>query len=418
MTPILRSAALLLLAALSARAQTSYEQAPIRYSTAKPTDAVASLQEGIDSGRVRFTYDSGRGYLASLLAALDISVSSQMLVFSKTSFQAPLISPQAPRAIYFNDDVYVGTVTGGEVLEISAVDPDLGAVFYSLAQKPADSPRFVRQTDACLQCHDSSGSTLGVPGHIVRSVFPSESGLPRLNLGSFRTTYRSPYAERWGGWYVTGEHGAMRHLGNATYADGGGPDALPAAMPAASYPAPTSDIVALMVLEHQTHLHNLVTRANFETRLAMLQCDEINALTGDPPGTLTDGTRARIQSNGEPLVEALFYSGEPGLPDPVRGSRDYVAAFEKRGPFDARGRSLRQFDLSRRMFRYPLSWLVYSRSFRALPPASLDYVVRRMGEILSGRDRSAAFSHLTKADRTAIREILDGTFPELARRLK
>jgi hypothetical protein len=410
-----RAAALLLgLAGLGLRPdEAAYELPPIRYSRTAPADPVAKL----DLRRLR--HDDAHGYLASFLEALEIPTSSQALVFSKTSFQLRRISPRSPRAIYFNDDVYVGWVQGGEVLEVSAVDPQLGAVFYTLSQQEVEAPRPVRQTDACLQCHDSRGLALGVPGHIVRSVYPSGDGTPQLSLGTFRTTDASPFAERWGGWYVTGEHGSMRHLGNVTYPDGA-PDVerlmerganvtdLAGRVEVEPYLSTGSDIVALMVLEHQTRIHNLITRANHETRIALVQCEDINRLTGDPPGTLSEGTRSRIRSNCEPLVEGLLFSGEAPLSSAVKGTSGFAEAFEKRGP-------LRQFDLRRRLFAVPCSYMIYSRAFAGLPPAATSYVSGRMREILLGRDAGKAYAHLSTEDRAAILKVLRETLPAFTR---
>jgi hypothetical protein len=387
---------------------------------------MAALQARIDAGTVTLAHEPDLGYLRSFLAALDVPPSSQTLVFSKTSFQRQRIGPRTPRALYFNDDIYVGYVKDGEVMEVSGVDPQLGSIFYTFSQAPAKRPRALRQTDNCLQCHDSRGLTLGVPGHIVRSVFAGEDGNPHLAMGTYHTTPKSPYAERWGGWYVTGEHGSMRHLGNVLYEEDPSVDLERLGTKGAnvtdlskfarldSYLGASSDIVALLVLEHQTHLHNLITRANHETRVAVLQSDEINRLLGTGSKELTEGTRSRIRAYGEPLVEALFSGGEPRFPDPVKGNTSFAADFEKRGPFDAKGRSLRQFDLRTRLFRHPLSYLVYSKAFAGLPPAARAYVSGRMRDILLGRDASKEYAHLSSADRAAILGILRETLPSLA----
>lgn len=401
-----------------------YELPPVRYSSTSPDEAVARLTREIGEGRAKLAFDEDHGYLKAFLEALRVPVSSQMLVFSKTSLQASRITPSFPRALYFNDDVYVGWVKGGEVMEISAVDPRLGAVFYTLAQRPDERPR--RQTHACLQCHDSRGLTLGVPGHVVRSVYPAGDGMPQFHRGSHKIDFRSPYEERWGGWYVTGKHGDMKHLGNVVFPDakdadlqqaaskGWNLDVLPPRVEASAFLTRSSDIVALMVLEHQAYVHNLLTRANHEARVAELQSQDINRLLNTPDAGLTEGGRSRVQYACEPLVEALFFSEEPLLTSLIQGG-PFMKEFEARGPFDRRGRSLRTFDLRKRMFRYPLSYLVYSKSFAALPKAARDYVARRFDDILSGRDKTPAFGHLTAEDRASIREILGETRPELLR---
>ncbi len=410
----------------SPRQQAAYDGSPVYYGKSKPSDPVAALEAKLAAGKAALAFDGSQGFLKSLLQAMDIPVSSQSLVFSKTSFQRQWINPRSPRALYFNDEVYIGWVQGGDVLEIASQDPQLGSVFYTVAQDPARPARFQRQTDNCLQCHDSSSLSMGVPGVTVRSVYPGGDGLPRFNLGGFRTTYRSPISERWGGWYVTGEHGAQRHMGNVIFPDDPNPDMkllgdrganltdLRAKADLEPYLTNTSDIVALMVLEYQTHVHNLITRANHETRLALAQNDDIARALGIPLRPLTEGTQRRLRYACEPLVEALLYSGEAVLTDRVKGNSSFVADFEKRGPFDRCGRSLRQMDLTKRMFKYPLSYLIYSKAFAGLPREAKEYVSGRLGEILAGRDHRKEFSHLTAEDRKVVVEIVKETLPVLS----
>ena len=104
-----------------------FEQAPIRYSATAPDNAVSRLQERLDAGSEALAWKEGTGWLASVLAALEVPISSQTLVFSKTSLQQARIGPRNPRALYFNDDVYVGYVRGGDVLEVSVADPRTSA---------------------------------------------------------------------------------------------------------------------------------------------------------------------------------------------------------------------------------------------------------------------------------------------------
>lgn len=411
----------LTLAAAGSPQQSTYDSPPINYSRSKPNDAVARL-----AGRSTLSFAGSQGYLRSLLKELEIPVSSQSLVFSKTSFQRQWINPRSPRAIYFNDEVYVGWVPGAEVLEIASQDPQLGSVFYTVEQDAGKPARFTRQTDNCLQCHDSTGLTLGIPGVTIRSVFSAADGQPRFNLGGFRTTYKSAFEDRWGGWYVTGAHGDLRHMGNVSFPDDPNPDMkqlrdrganlndLSKKIDVEPYLTDTSDIVALVVLEYQTAVHNLITRANHETRVALAQSDEINRALGAPLRPLTEGSKRRIGYACEPLVEALFYGEEAPLTAPIKGNSTFAAEFEKRGPFDRKGRSLRQFDLAKRIFRYPLSYLIYSKAFAGLPPEAREVVVGRMKEILDGRDSKAEFSHLSAEDRQAIREIVRDTLPGLA----
>jgi hypothetical protein len=263
----------------------------IQYSKAPAEDAIARLQRRIDAGEVKLQADDNFGYLRSVLRALAVPESSQVLVFSKTSFQAPRIAPRTPRALYFNDQVSVGFVRTGDVLEFASLDPKLGVVFYTLDQEPTAHPRFDRR-DTCLQCHQSGG-TLGVPGLVVRSVFPDSTGMPLFHAGTFVTDHRSPLKERWGGWYVTGTHGSQSHMGNAVVEDRNQPDRLQSEgaqnlcdlhtkIDTGAYLTPHSDIVSLMTLEHQTQMVNLIVRVGWEARLALHDSAAINKALGRP----------------------------------------------------------------------------------------------------------------------------------------
>jgi len=393
----------------------------IQYTTGPVNDAVHALQERMDRGEVKLKYEGSMGYLRSVLDALDISTTSQILVFSKTSFQAPLIGPRMPRALYFRDDVAVGYVRSGEVLEVAALDPKQGVQFYTMEQDPEGKPKFERR-DTCLQCHQAS--TLGVPGLMVRSVYPDREGMPITSAGSFITDHRSPLKERWGGWYVTGTTGSQVHMGNALMPGATGESMPPVEgsqnvtdlkpfIDTGAYLTPHSDVVALMTLEHETQMVNLMIRAGWEARIAMVQNDAINKAFGEPEGQIRESTAHRIDAAVEELVGYLFFNDETVLTAPVRGTSGFAEAFQKEGPRDSRGRSLRDFDLKTRMFQYPCSFLVYSKAFDGMPPVVKERVYRRMWDILTLRDQSPKFAHLSATDRKAILEILLATKDDL-----
>jgi hypothetical protein len=399
------------------------EREPINYSKTPAEDPIARLQQRIDRGEVALRYEEdAQGYLRSVLGALGVSPETQALVFSRTSFQHARIGPRTPRAVYFGDDVYVGYVRGGDVLEFSAVDPKLGATFYLLDQQPTGKPRFVRQTDTCLQCH-LSGKTQDVPGHLVRSVYPDRRGLPVFGAGTFVTDHTSPLSERWGGWYVTGSSGGKPHLGNGVVTDREHPEQLEQAggdrrdltglVATAPYLTGHSDIVALMVLEHQTQAHNLITQAGYQARLGRYYDAGINKALGRPEDALSPSTERRLQSCADKLAAYLLFSGEARLEAPVSGTSGFAAEFARRGPRDRAGRSLRDLDLTTRLFKYPCSYLVDSEAFDALPAPVKDRVYRRMLDVLTGRDTSPTFAHLSAADRRAILDILRDTKPGL-----
>jgi hypothetical protein len=401
------------------------DREPIRYATAPADNAVSRLQRRIDAGEAVLAHEHHFGYLRSLLRELKVPVSSQGLVFSKTSFQRERISPRSPRAVYFGDDAYVGFCQGGEVLEVSAVDPGLGVVFYTLGQRGGGRPHFVRQTDNCVVCHASSMNQ-GFPGHLVRSLYVDEGGLPLLSLGSYRTDHTSPLGQRWGGWYVTGTSGNQGHLGNLVLKEdnprlpvdntaGRNVRDLRGRIRSAGYLAPHSDIVALLVLEHQTEMHNRIARGTLQARLALYEEADINKVLGRAADYRSESTARRLAAAGEAVVQYLLFCGEAALSSPVAGSSDFAREFAARGPRNHRGHSLRDFDLRTRLFRYPCSYLIYSPAFDAMPAPVKDHVLRRTWEVLSSKDASPEYAHLSAADRRAVLEILIDTKPGLPR---
>ncbi|MGD1070082.1 MAG: hypothetical protein ABSB15_08065 [Bryobacteraceae bacterium] len=389
------------LAGLSGSYIMPQEHDAIQYSKGPVDDAVARLQQRMDSGQVRLRYEHEFGYLRSVLKELNVSTTSQVLVFSKTSFQAPKIAPRTPRALYFNDSVTVGFVRTGEVLEFAAIDPKQGVMFYTLDQEQAAHPRFDRR-DVCLQCH-LSGASMGVPGFMVRSITPDRTGMPVMSEGGFITDHRSPLRDRWGGWYVTGTSGDQSHMGNAVVQYPTEDPKLPISegttnvtdlrhfIDTGAYVSPHSDIVALMTLEHQTQMENLITRVGWEARLAKFE----------PGHSVDEGV--------EDLLKYMLFSGETALTAPIEGTSGFSAEFESLGPRDPLGRSLRDFDMKTRMFRYPCSYLIYSEAFDSMPQEVKDRLYRRLWEVLTGKDSSPEFAHLTAGDRKAIFEILLAT---------
>lgn len=402
-------------------AEDDFERPPIDYSASAPDNAVERLQRRLDAETATLDHDGTTGYLESVLDALRVPVSSQTLVFSKTSLQQQRIRPGNPRALYFNDDVYVGYVRSGDVVEVSVADPKLGAVFYTLDQTATERPRFVRQTDDCLICHGDS-QTRGIPGHVIRSVYPDASGQPLFSAGSHRVDHSTPHEQRWGGWYVTGRHGAATHLGNVTYrahpegdaavdTSGLNVDDVSDRFNPQGYLAPHSDLVALSVLAHQAHAHNVITRASFDARTALHREAALNRELGEPEGHRWPSTETVLDAATAALIECFLMCDEAGLSAPITGTTRFAAEFAAAGPRDPEGRSLRDLDLETRLFRHPCSFLVYSESFDALPDEVRARFWARMDTILSGQDRSGKFDHLSADDRKAIRQILAATKP-------
>ena len=323
--------------------------------------------------------------LKTLLDALSISEESQMLVFLSGSLQGGRINANNPRALYFNDSVSVGWVRGG-FIEIASQDPTQGTVFYTAG---ASRELVTRENDRCLGCH-ASGRTDGVAGMIER-------------MGQ-----RQPLDQRWGGWYVTGQLGPVRHLGNIdqkTFL--ANPDArapehlftLDRTFDTGGYLTPHSDVAALMVFEHQMQMMNLLTRLGWETRVAQHEAR-------------LDPQRSVIQETIGKVVDYMLFVDEAPIRSRIQGSTRFAGVFSSRGPRDQQGRSLYQLDLTARLMRYPCSYMIYSEQFDRLPAEAKTAVYQRLWAVLSGADRDSKYRHLSRPDREAIMAILRATKPD------
>ena len=390
----------------------SSEDPAIAYTTARLNNAVADVNRRLQDGSLRFTFDSSSGFLRSALEALQIPIDSQMLVFSRTSLQGKRIGEQNPRALFFNDRVALGWVRGGDLLEVAAHDETAGVVFYTLEQKAdaAGAPQFQRAF-ICLGCH-MAGNTLGVPGLLMFSTTRAEpnqfSGIPR------HIDHSDPITRRFGGWFVTGSTGSVRSMGNEVAALDARPShelaSVEGLFDAAGYPVLSSDVVAQMVLTHQAGMTNLLTRAAWEARAA------------DPslhaPFTSTPEQQASISAVmtgvASEVVDYLLFVDEARLTERVRGASGFAERFSTSGPRDRKGRSLYELDLSRRLMKYPCSYLIYAPAFDALPPLAKAPVYKRLWEVLSGEEKDSRYrSALSLTDRQAIVEILRETKKDL-----
>jgi hypothetical protein len=348
----------------------------IEYDTRETDDPVARLMARMARGEVRLRETTISGYLPSLLEALGVPVESQLLLFSQTSLQRHRITRANPRAVYFNDSVSVAWVRGG-FIEIAAQSPRQGVVFYALEGRSVATPRVARRHD-CLQCHFSH-RTIGVPGMLA----PSD--------------HTRALEQRWGGWYVTGRHGDLRHLGNEDVMVWPRPastynwPSVEGRFDATGYPSAHSDIAALLVFDHQMRMMNLLSRVNWESRVA---------------GRVPDAAIAE-------LVDYMLFVDEAPLTTPISGSSSFAEVFSRQAPRDRKGRSLRQLDLTTRLMRHPCSYMIYSAQFDALPVSVRAAVYQRLWQVLSGRDSDPRYARLSGADRRTIVEILLDTKTDL-----
>jgi len=381
----------------------------IKYFENPVNDVVSKLAKDVESGKVSLEHRGGLSWLPSVLQRLGINLDSQALVFSRTSVQAAKVAPNHPRAIYFADNVAVAFVPGSDEIELAATDPRQGVVFYSLNIKPAEKPAFVRGT-ICVKCHQGP-ATSGVPGMFVGSVFPNALGNPAKE-GAIITDHRTKFEDRWGGWYVNAKRGQQKDRANAVASNPAEPTELDTEgqqnlttligkFNPEGYLTPISDMISLMTFEHQTQMTNFITRVGWQARITQQE------------GKTDEFSQAKLEAEIDALVTYMLFIDEEPLPAPVEGVSTFTKTFPQRGPRDHVGRSLRDFDLQKRLFRFPLSYMVYSESFDALPGSVRERIYQRLYDILTGKDTTPKFAKIAQADRQAIIEILRETKPAL-----
>jgi hypothetical protein len=386
------------------------EHPAIQYANRPTSDRVAALNQALAHGGRPLQRDDRTGYLRPVLEALGVPIDSQLLVFSKTGVQRAYTSPHNPRALYFDPSVAVAYVPGAPLLEVAAHDPQQGVVFYTLDQTAA-SPLFVRQR-SCLTCHVAA-STLDVPGMIARSHTVGEDGniLPQSETHAVNHQTRHP--DRWGGWFVTSEDAAppyqqLAHLGNITFSGKGNTsnqvfvDWMTSAPESRGYLLSSSDIAGLLVFDHQMHAINLLTRLNWESRVAVSSGHPIEQ----------DAALRRLATE---LADYLLFAGEAPPLSELTPRPGFAASLAARAPADHLGRSLGQLDLTDRLLRYPCSFMVYSDAFEGLPSAIKRIVYQRMITSLSAVDPHAARRDRADDARRAALEILTETKPDFPR---
>lgn len=384
------------------QAEGFYERAPIDYENGKEDNEISRLQEKLNKG-FELEYDEKHGYLPAVLKALDIPVSSQTLVFSKTSLHRKIISPDEPRAIYFNENTYIGWVQDADVLEIGVADKNLGAVFYVLDQSKSKKPEFERD-DTCLSCH-ASGRTGNEPGFFIRSVVPDEEGEPISRAGEDRVNHTTPLEDRWGGWFVTAEELNISHRGNDVAEDDGvyKIESKPAKklsdlsefFDSSCYLTDTSDIEALLALEHQVEMHNLLVQTKFRSMHALHNEKVINEALGETGRR--DLTKRILNNAADEIIDYMLFTEEVSLGKMViKGDKKFSRDFCQNKPKSSNGKSLYDFDFSKRILVLPCSWGIYSDSFEGLPVELQELVLQKLKSLLNGSELPDKFIHLRK----------------------
>jgi hypothetical protein len=384
----------------------SADDPAIAYSTAPVHNVVDDLNRKLQDGSVALAFNGRSGYLRSVLEALRLPTDSQLLVFSQLSLQGRLISPSNPRALFFNDRVALGWVRDGDLLELAAHDEREGVVFYTLDQR-ATRPEFKREF-RCLGCH-MNGDTSNVPGLLMFSMAP-ESRDQQTKIVPI--DQRSPLAERWGGWFVTGSSASVRHRGNQVPQLAGHPGDLTSVaglFDPDGYRATSSDIAALLTFSHQTQMINLLTRASWEARAAD-PAQHVQSAVAPGQAVLVEQMLSGV---ADEVVDYMLFVDEAPLPNAIVGRSGFAERMSANGPRDRKGRSLYELDLKTRLMKYPCSYLIYSPAFDALPSLVKTPIYKRLWQVLSGETREPRYRSLSPADRRAVVEILKDTKPDL-----
>ena len=383
------------------------DQPPHNYRQRAPQDGFTRLKDDFESGRIALDRGSEKAFVLSVLQALGIPASSQMLVFSTTSLQLSLISPANPRALYFNEDVHLGYVPGGRI-EIVSLDPELGGIFF-IFDIPKDArPLRIERSERCMNCH--AGEDTGyVPGLVIKSVVPGPSGGSLTAYRQAQTGHGIPFEQRFGGWHVTGRHGITNHWGNLTGRFVAGeittiPNAPGERFNWAKYPVATSDVLPQLLHEHQAGFVNRVVEASYRARTALHANGE----------KLSDAQAKELDGQAELITRYLLFADEAPLPPGgVEGDAAYKADFLRTRRATAEGISLKDFDLRTRLFKHRCSYMIYSPVFAGLPNAMKQRMYRRLGEALSAEKPDKEYAYLAAAEKQAIRRILKATLTDL-----
>ena len=383
------------------------ELPPHSYRQRALHDRFTQLKDDLEARRIPLDSTSEKAFLLSLLKALGVPASSQMLVFSTTSLQLRFITPANPRALFFTDDLYVGYIPGAR-LEIVSLDPEAGAIFYIFDIPRGDQPIRVERSERCANCHlgDDTGH---IPGLVMKSVVPGPTGGSLTSFRQGQTGHGIPFEQRFGGWYVTGGRGIADSWGNTIGRMAEGKVTKTAIEPGryfdfAKYPVATSDVLPQLLLEHQAGFVNRVVEAGYRTRAA---------LSTDGPQFSAAHT-AELTEQARLVTRYLLFADEVPLPaGGLEGDAAFKADFLRTRRATTAGASLRDFDLRTRLFRQRCSYMIYSPVFTGLPAAMKQAIYRRMREALSIERPDREYAYLPATEKQAIRSILKVTLTDL-----
>jgi hypothetical protein len=383
-----------------------FKAAPHSYWDHPPKDAATAFLAKVAAGEIKIDASSEHSFVRGILDALKVPVSSQLLVYSATSMQSERINPRNPRALYYNEDVYVGVVPGGRV-EMIGVDPEMGGVFYLFDPPRAGLPPRAERSTRCFNCH-AGNATDRVPGFISESVAPIISG---ASYESYRRDdsgqgHQIPLAIRFGGWHVTSAKSFGDTKANLFANNNGGGVKIVKIKPGEMWDIekhllPTSDILSHLVHEHQIGFDNRVFQASYLAR-------EIAAKGGTPSAA----DQEKLNVKARDIVRYVLFADEAKLPPGgIEGDAQFAADFAKTRRASQAGLSLKDFDLRTRIFKHRCSYMIHTPQWSAMPPLIKDRVYAGMKTALSGRHKD--FAYLPAQERLAIVGILRETLDDL-----
>ncbi len=384
-----------------------FDQPPHDYWKQTPKDRFSRWMTNLNAGRVTLDYSTEKAFVASVLKSLDIPSSSQMLVYSTTSLQLSLISPRSPRAIFFNEDIYLGYVVGGKI-EIVSVDPDLGGVFYIFDIPRNGQPPHPDRATRCMNCH-AREDTGYVPGPVIKSVVVGPRGGSLKSFRQEQSGHGIPLDQRFGGWYVTGLPNFTNHWGN--FIGQSTPQGVQRiAIPPGSqfsydrYLVPSSDVLPQLLHEHQVGFVNRAVEATYRTRTHL----------AEDHGKLTTEHAAALDQQARTVTRYLLFADEVPLPKGgIAGDAEFKTDFASVRRLGPGGASLKDFDLRTRLFQHRCSYMIYSLAFQGLPPEMKQRVFTKLAKALDVAKPEPEFAYLPAAEKQAIRGILKATLPDL-----
>ena len=384
-----------------------FRSAPHNYLDWKPRDRFAMIKERIQEGEVKIDTSNDKAFLKSMLDALSIPASSQIMVFSASSLQSEIINPGNPRALYFNEDTYIGWVPGG-LIEIIAADPEMGPMFYVYDRlRPGGAVPSVQRSTKCMNCH-AGNATRRLPGLIAESLLVSRAG---SSLETFRRDvqgHQIPLESRFGGWHLTGQHNISDHRANVMGIPNAGKNTIVPVEPGqysdlSLHLLPTSDILPNLIHEHQIGFENRLVYAIYTLR----------QLKHENKGLLGASAKAEIEERAEEMARYITFAEEAKFPAKgITGAPAYAEDFLRDRKVTKAGISLKDLDMKTRMFKHRCSYMLYTDTWKEAPKELKDRVYYHMALYL--RDQpDAQHAHIPAAERMAIRTILKETINDL-----